>query len=115
MLQGVFAFMGLLPIAWVAGILTFAIRARVYLGYWPTPSHPDPKVLPFDLHHAVLWFSFFGLLYSLIIILSLYLLNHFFWRSSLPRWSLRAYLLGWALVLLMVFVPGMSFVGWFLD
>ena len=33
----------------------FVLRARLHLGYWPTPYHPDPKDLDFALHHSIIW------------------------------------------------------------
>ncbi len=113
--HGLSVSLGLLPVAWVGGVVALAIRARLFLGYWPKPAHPDPKLLPFELHHAVLWCIFFGLLSSLIIVPALYLTNRFVFQTRFSRWSLSAYLSGWALVLLMVFTPNISFVGWFLD
>jgi len=35
------------------------LRARLFLGYWPYSAHPDPKQLPFVLHHVILWFGFY--------------------------------------------------------
>ena len=113
--HGLSVTLGLLPVAWVGGVVALAIRARLFLGYWPQPAHPDPKLLPFELHHAILWYIFFGLLSSVIIVPTLWVINRFVFQTRLTRWSLGAYLSGWALVLMMVFVPKISFVGWFLD
>src|SRR3990167_2605525 len=63
----------LIPYIWILGIVSLAIRARLYLGYWPLPAHPDPKHLPFEFHHAILWDIFWGVKWSIIIVPALYL------------------------------------------
>lgn len=113
--HGLFVILGLLPIAWTGGVVALAIRARLFLGYWPKPAQPDPKLLPFELHHAVLWYIFFGLLFSLIAIPALHVIGRFILQTALPHWLLYTYLFGWGLILIMVFMPSISFVGWFLD
>jgi len=37
---------------------SFVLRARVALGRWPYPYHPDPKDLGFSVHHAAVWIGF---------------------------------------------------------
>ncbi len=48
------------PIAWLFLFYAFVFRARLELGYWPTPSYPDPKSLGFGLHHAIIWLGLFA-------------------------------------------------------
>jgi hypothetical protein len=33
------------PLAWLALLYAFVVRARLHLGHWPTPYQPDPKDL----------------------------------------------------------------------
>ncbi len=40
------------PLAWLASVYLFVMRARLHLGFWPEPSRPDPKDLGFTMHHA---------------------------------------------------------------
>jgi len=35
--------LALLPFLWLASLYTYAIRARLILGYWLCPYKPDPK------------------------------------------------------------------------
>jgi hypothetical protein len=42
------------PAAWLALFGLFLLRARMALGRWPEPYHPDPKDLGFDLHYIAL-------------------------------------------------------------
>jgi len=45
------------PLLWLALFYCFVLRARLKLGYWPEPYHPDPKRLGFDLHQLVLFWG----------------------------------------------------------
>ncbi len=45
------------PLAWLASVYLFVLRARLHLGFWPEPSRPDPKDLGFTIHHAANWFG----------------------------------------------------------
>ena len=45
------------PLAWIALVYLFVIRARLHLGHWPTPNQPDPKTLGFSFHHQAIWFG----------------------------------------------------------
>ncbi len=92
-----------------------AIRARYYLGYWPQPSQPDPKLLPFELHHAALWGVFEGLKWSLIVLPILYLWNRFVLKSKIDSWIWRGAIAGWVITLGMIFLPSINFIAWFLD
>ena len=105
----------LLPLVWVAGILLLTVRARVYLGYWPRPSHPDPKLLPFDLHHASLWGVFVVLKWSLVVLPVLYLTNKYFLKKQMNKKPLQIYGWGWLVIIALVFLPHVNFVEWFLD
>jgi hypothetical protein len=44
--------LALVPAGWMAVFGSFVLRARLALGHWPTPYHPDPKDLGFDVHYA---------------------------------------------------------------
>lgn len=106
---------GTLPYIWVAGIMLLAIRAKAYLGYWPSPNHPDPQFVPFDLHQELLAKMLFALLWSLALMPILYLGSRWILKTKLGRSPLYAYILGWAIIMVMIFVPGINFVAWFLD
>ncbi len=42
------------PFGWLSLFGVFVVRARLALGYWPTPYHPDPKQVGLDLHYTAL-------------------------------------------------------------
>ena len=105
----------LIPYVWVLGIISLAIRARLYLGHWPKPSHPDPKHLPFEFHQAVLWAIFEGVKWSIVIVPTLYLASRILLKTKLGRSPLHIYLLGWGVIALMIIVPHIDFVMWFMD
>jgi hypothetical protein len=44
--------LALVPAAWLVLFSTFVLRARVALGYWPSPYRPDPNDLGFGVHYA---------------------------------------------------------------
>lgn len=45
--------MGLLPLLGPMAILFYYVKARLYLGHFPSPSVPDPKDLPFHTTYTV--------------------------------------------------------------
>ncbi len=47
-----------LVIAQTFNFYAFVVRARLALGYWPAPYHPDPKTLGFELHAALVALGF---------------------------------------------------------
>ncbi len=49
------AVVGLLPIACWLSVLTFACRAAVFLGHWPSYNYPDPNELPDNLAFGTAW------------------------------------------------------------
>lgn len=47
------AIAGAVPIAGLILFYSFVVRARLALGFWPSPYQPDPKDLGFPLHYNV--------------------------------------------------------------
>lgn len=105
----------ILPYVWVVGIIWLAVRAKEYLGYWPGPNHPDPQFVPFDSHQEVLDQMLFALLWSLVLMPILYRGGHRIFKVKLQRRPLYMYSLGWMVIMLMIFVPRINLVAWFLD
>jgi hypothetical protein len=66
------------PLAWFVAFWLFVLRARAVLGFWPTPYHPDPKDLGFDLHYLAV---VIGLPWALAATLVLLLLIAFNYRQ----------------------------------
>ena len=103
---------GVIPLVWVLGLLSLVIRARVFLGQWPTPHTPDPKNLPFTWHHDIV----FNTLYAVLIGLPLFLSLFWIFRKSVPaQKAALPFGTGWALILLMTFFYPFNFVMWLLD
>ncbi len=97
------------PLLWGAGVLVYAFLARRHLGYWPSPNHPDPKLLPFEDFHSILFLIGYAAIASPLLV-------GLYWASP-KTWSrIRfSFFGGWALLLVMMFIPGIQFVTWFLD
>ena len=104
-----------LPYVWVMGVVSLAARARAYLGYWPSPSHPDPKSLPFEFHYEALWGLFDCLKWSILFAFAYYFLNRLILKRSSSRVLLQVYLVGWGVIIGMILIPRINFAVWFFD
>ena len=105
---------GVLPLFWFVGVFLFYIRARTYLGFWPNSHIPDPKSLPFELHHWIFMILVFPVLLSILIVPVLWFIKFKTTRIHI-RNEVLPYLLGWALVACTMMIPGTDFITWFLD
>src|SRR4051812_20929575 len=103
--------LGWSPVLWLLALLSFVGRARVHLGYWPRPSAPDPKLLPFAIHYLFLENSMFIMMATSVLLI----LGTFLWtrQVSLKVWkkSLLTLVVGWVLIILMFEVPPIDFVN----
>lgn len=108
------AFAGV-PLCWSLALLTFVLRSRNYLGYWPTPYNPDPKVLPFPVHYSLVFVGIHFVLGTLPTLVGIRLLPNDVASASTWRSVTRITAMGWGLLLLMAFQPPINFVAWFLD
>jgi hypothetical protein len=106
---------GSLPILWALGVFTFAVRARSYLGYWPTPNHPDPQFLPFDLHTQILSCASGAVLWTLLGVPCFFIVLRKKIDSPLWHRIKRIYAAGLLVILIFTFVPRINFVAWYLD
>ncbi|MBX7246371.1 MAG: hypothetical protein K1X53_12815 [Candidatus Sumerlaeaceae bacterium] len=43
--------LGVSPVIWVAWFYLYVWRQSLILGFWPLPSHPDPKDAGLYFHH----------------------------------------------------------------
>ena len=107
--------LGWLPAAWLVALMTLALRARVHLGHWPRPYRPDPKDLPFAWHYIFVEKGMFVVLAGVGAMVAFALLARRFVSAHVYRRSLIAFALGWALIVVMLSVPPIDFVNWFLD
>jgi hypothetical protein len=104
-----------LPILWAIGLIALAYRAKIFLGYWPGPNRPDPQVVPFDTHYALLAVGMYANLVGLGIffLFRRYLTVRFSPQSIKNLY--RIFTFGWLAIFSLTFIPGIKFVGWFLD
>lgn len=119
--RAVACFLWMLALAPALAIIVFyagVVHARLVLGHWPTPSHPDPKQI-----HSV-WFA---ASYSIITIaIFLTSLSPVAWIAMLPvaetfaslkSFFVRIFVYMVSLVTLLTLArtgPG-GFVGWIMD
>jgi hypothetical protein len=62
------------PLGWLGLFYSFVLRARVTLGFWPTPYRPDPQELGFTLHHLAIDLGMVVLPVAVLSVLALVLL-----------------------------------------
>ncbi len=103
----------LFPVLFLILFLSYILRARLYLGYWPTPYHPDPKSMNFYFHHWALFISivttpFAGLAWLLQYIFRNLLLNR-------AKYLLFIYPIPWIIYILILKFDPFRFIEWFLD
>jgi hypothetical protein len=105
------------PWVWIGGLLCLAVRARFFLGYWPSPAHPDPKQLPFELHHMALWLLLFVVVVLLPTGLGVLAIAVGILKRKPCFWPIWANLGGSAIIGSMFFLPHgrLNWVAWFLD
>lgn len=108
---------GAFPFAWLGGVATLAIRARFFLGYWPKPSRPDPKLLPFEAHHGILWIGLCLLPMVFSAGLTVYVMDALLLKKGFDRKPLVMFVGGSALILALIFslYGDYNWVAWFLD
>jgi hypothetical protein len=53
-------FLAASPLALLLVFFAYVVRARVYLGHWPSYNHPDPKQLGWWIQHTLLQAGFIG-------------------------------------------------------
>lgn len=58
-----------LPLFYLVTFYSFALRAYIALGRMPAFDNPHPAELGFDIHHKMVWLSFFLTLFSPVILL----------------------------------------------
>jgi len=103
-----------LPFVWFLGVLSFYLRAKVYLGYWPKPSFPDPKLLPFEFHHWIFMMAVFPLFLTIVVLPIAWLVESKTFQVRI-RGYVVTYMSGWLLIGSTFAIGGIDFVRWFLD
>lgn len=103
-----------LPLLWVIAVFVFYLRARMFLGYWPVPTSPDPKVLPFEFHHWALMAAVFPIAWTIFLLPISWLIRFKQIRLLVHR-EIAPFLVGWAIVAVVMGSSGKNFIAWFLD
>jgi len=103
------------PLLLLIVFFSYVLQARLFLGQWPTYSHPDPKQLGWWIQHSFLQLGFIGFpLVALVAIISAIVGRT---RSrDFPAWTVIA-LTALACGVLIAFArvdPG-GFIEWFWD
>jgi hypothetical protein len=103
-----------LPLTFPIALYSFALRARLALGYWPSPYHPDPKDLGFDIHYLVVIGSIMVMLLSPLVLLAVVAFRplSFRERSYVQRVGMPFATL---YVLMIVFARSSTMLSWFFD
>ena len=70
-----FWLLSLVPVLWLIIVYSFVPRARLVLGYWPSPYQPDPKDLGFDWHYSAIWVGIPAVIASAVWLLALVLVR----------------------------------------
>ena len=57
----------IVPLGCLLICLSYACRARLELGYWPTYDNPDPKRLGWPIHHTIVLLGMVSVAPALVI------------------------------------------------
>ena len=116
-ISGALITFGTLPLTLWFYLWTFALRARLYLGYWPSYSQPDPKDLPLHfhpptelLHHIIP----LGLSIGIILALTSLLRKQSDLKIRMMTASILA-LTGWIVAFGLIFIDPCGFMEWWAD
>jgi hypothetical protein len=96
------------------GAITFVLRAKVSLGYWPYYNNPDPSELNFEIHRHFIICAFLGFLLSHVYILVFSVVR----IASRKSWPIRETLLiilSDIMIFLFVRFNFLGFWVWFID
>jgi hypothetical protein len=106
-----------LPFILIAEMYTFAFRAALFLGHWPTYSNPDPKDLPDHFHPATEFLEF--VIPMLVSVAVTYLFFTLVMRfATWPRrlqFGLAAASLLWLFAFILVAGDPFRVLDWILD
>lgn len=103
------------PLLWVAWFYLYCLRQRIHLGYWPLPSHPDPKDAGYMFHHLSIYFGV--LLVPIVALAVIGFVIHRRITYSRFRWWVALGLLAvsFACYLAVIYVDPGDYWLWFLD
>lgn len=103
------------PAVWLLIFVAFCVFARLKLGYWPTPDHPDPKTL------GVLWlrngllFGLFAVGVSLVVGVLAHVVNAAKVRTASSMRKCCLSILAAIVFVVMIRFDPFLIVSWFVD
>lgn len=104
------------PLAWLILLYGYFLRARLALGFWPSPGHPDPKTLEFDIHAGFIWLLGAVLPVWLVTVFVFIMLR---WRRIIrarsERLGLLMYMVGFSAALTVANQDPGGVMNWFAD
>ena len=106
-----------LPLMLLAWLYTFALRAALFLGHWPSYNNPDPKNLPDEFHpQTEFLMSVIPIIVSVgVTCLFATLMSRFAPRSRRIVDALFAGILFWFLSYMMIGADPFGVLNWFMD
>ena len=102
---------------WLGLLFLLVVRTRVLIGMWPTPSHPDPKSLPFEFHYSLLWIGLFLIAVTGLIGGVCQITGRLFFKTNFSGWLTSVFVSGVIVIGVLIFFPDnrYNWVAWFLD
>ena len=111
-----FWLLSLVPVLWLVILYGFVLRARLALGYWPSPYQPDPNDLGFNWHYSAIWVGIPAVIASAIWLVGLVLIRlrqHL--RSAKYRLGLAFYATTFAAWWCVWYLDPGRFLYWLID
>jgi len=103
------------PLATTISIYLLAIHARLFLGYWPSPYHPDPKSLPILSYYECPIFLFFFCSVFIFIPWIVFFIIRFWFRRPLGLISTILIILPWIILIIDPIIGPLNFFKWYFD
>jgi hypothetical protein len=103
------------PLFVMVAFFAYVIRARLYLGHWPSYNHPDPKQLGWWIQHSLLQLGFVGFPFASLLAVVSAIVGRVRSREF-PFWTIIITIIVASAVLIAFTLidPG-GFVDWFWD
>jgi hypothetical protein len=109
-----FWLVSLLPPTLIIAVLTYTIRTRLSLGYWPQPYRPDPWETPYHIHYDLTFLCLRLTLWAAIVWPIMYFLARHM-KMPVRRSAIIFFLASWTVLLILLFVSPINFLCWFID
>jgi hypothetical protein len=97
-----------------ATLSSYYLRAAYKLGYFPSPSNPDPKDMGFVYHHNSVGILFEISIYA-VIVLGSTVITLLFINSDLQIGKMKGAIWIGSIYLLWIMLDPFSLIGWYVD